>query len=153
MVKYKPFLLWWIIFITSIAGFVVAAEYDLITKMWSLDISKISFLILSAYLLSSGYCGWVVFNIKKSIEKHLSNLWFISNIFIRLGLIGTVIGFMLAFSEILVPTGSFSTSDIKALIEVISGGLAVAFITTLVGLICSAFLQIQLVIVEYFYNV
>jgi len=155
MKTYKPFLLWWIIFITSLAGFVVASEYGLIHKMWSLDISKISFMILAIYTIASGYCGWIAFHINRrkiNINKHLSILWFVSGGFVILGLIGTVIGFMVAFADIITPTGSFSTNDIKSMIQALGSGLAVAFTTTLVGFISSLLIKTQLVVVEFFKN-
>lgn len=145
--------MWWIVFVTSLVGFGFASQFGLIEQMWVLDISKISSFIISLYILFSIVCGWTAWHVnRKNIDRIISIEWFASNNFIRLGLIGTVIGFILAFSELIVPTGSFSISDIKSLIQVIAEGIAVAFITTLVGLICSTFLQIQIVVIEHFKN-
>ncbi len=153
MKKLKPFLMWWIVFVTSLIGFGLASQYGLIEQLWVVDISKISFLILSIYLIFSPICGWIAWNINKfNMTKYLGIGWFIAGTFVILGLIGTLIGFIIAFSELISISGSISTAEIKDMIQVLGSGLGVAFTTTLVGFICSLLLKIQLVIIEFFKN-
>ena len=64
------------------------------------------------------------------------------DILLKLGLTGTVIGFIL----MLLPIGEindFDTQIIQQLLSKMSGGMAVALYTTLTGLITSIFLRLQ----------
>ena len=66
----------------------------------------------------------------------------IVDILLKLGLTGTVIGFIL----MLLPIGEindFDTQIIQQLLSKMSGGMAVALYTTLTGLITSIFLRLQ----------
>ena len=80
------------------------------------------------------------------MEDDLSNKhalgYMIVDILLKLGLTGTVIGFIL----MLLPIGEikdFDTQIIQQLLSKMSGGMAVALYTTLTGLITSIFLRLQ----------
>ena len=67
---------------------------------------------------------------------------FISDLLLKLGLTGTVIGFIL----MLLPIGNigeFDPSLMQQLLSAISGGMAVALYTTLAGLVTSTLLKLQ----------
>ena len=68
--------------------------------------------------------------------------WFVADLLLSLGLLGTVIGFILMLG----PIGDLDTSDQGALrtaLAAMSGGMAVALYTTLTGLIGGMLLKIQ----------
>ena len=68
--------------------------------------------------------------------------WYIVDILIRLGLIGTIIGFILilgALADGPVPTGD----NIQALLISMSGGMGTALYTTLAGLVTATLLGVQ----------
>ena len=67
-----------------------------------------------------------------------SSGWFLSDILLRLGLMGTVIGFVLMLSSV-VGLQEEGISALKQLLASMSGGMQVALLTTLTGL-CSAML-------------
>ena len=67
-----------------------------------------------------------------------SSGWFLSDILLRLGLMGTVIGFVLMLSSV-VDLQAEGISALKQLLTSMSGGMQVALLTTLTGL-CSAML-------------
>ena len=67
-----------------------------------------------------------------------SSGWFLSDILLRLGLMGTVIGFVLMLSSV-VGLQAEGISALKQLLTSMSGGMQVALLTTLTGL-CSAML-------------
>ena len=67
-----------------------------------------------------------------------SSGWFLSDILLRLGLMGTVIGFVLMLSSV-VGLQEEGISALKQLLTSMSGGMQVALLTTLTGL-CSAML-------------
>jgi flagellar motor component MotA len=67
-----------------------------------------------------------------------SSGWFLSDVLLRLGLMGTVIGFVLMLSSV-VGLQEEGISALKQLLTSMSGGMQVALLTTLTGL-CSAML-------------
>ena len=67
---------------------------------------------------------------------------FISDALLKLGLLGTVVGFIL----MLMPIGEISEFDpglMQRLLTEMSGGMAVALYTTLAGLVTSTLLKLQ----------
>lgn len=68
--------------------------------------------------------------------------WFVADLLLSLGLLGTVIGFIL----MLAPISDLDTSDesaIRVALAAMSGGMAVALYTTLTGLIGGMLLKVQ----------
>jgi len=80
----------------------------------------------------------------QSTKLHNKNeiIWQISDTLINLGLIGTVIGFILALWPLFTLT-DFSFDNVRSLLGDISGGMAVALFTTLVGITTSTLVKIQ----------
>ncbi len=84
-------------------------------------------------------------NLASSIRIKLANkinfIKFIANTLVILGLIGTVIGFIIALSGV---DGSVSNNpeEISKMITTLIQGMSVALYTTLVGSICSVWLNI-----------
>ena len=73
--------------------------------------------------------------------------YFASDVLLRLGLLGTIIGFIL----MLLPVSDiqeFDSSIMQQLLGSMSGGMAVALYTTLTGLITSTLLRFQYYILE-----
>lgn len=74
--------------------------------------------------------------------------WFLTNLSIRLGLLGTVVGFILMLrSAVVIESIEFST--VQNLLTEMTAGMGVALNTTLVGLIVSAVLSIQYLWLDY----
>ncbi len=68
--------------------------------------------------------------------------WFVADLLLSLGLLGTVVGFIL----MLAPISDLDTSDqtaLQAALAAMSGGMAVALYTTLTGLIGGILLKVQ----------
>ena len=88
----------------------------------------------------------------KILEDELSNRHalghMISDILLKLGLTGTVVGFIL----MLLPIGEmkdFDPEKIQPLLSSMSGGMAVALYTTLQGLVTSTVLKFQYFLLDY----
>ncbi|MDA0791538.1 MAG: MotA/TolQ/ExbB proton channel family protein, partial [Proteobacteria bacterium] len=67
---------------------------------------------------------------------------FLSDVLLRLGLLGTIVGFIL----MLIPVAEaqqFDSAVMQRLLVAMSGGMAVALYTTLAGLIGSTLLRMQ----------
>lgn len=74
-------------------------------------------------------------------DKH-EIIWHVAEGLVTLGLVGTVIGFIMALWPMFTLT-DFSFDAVKGLLGDISGGIAVALFTTLTGLITSVILRMQ----------
>ena len=137
------------------ASSVLLAGLGLLGTLWEKDATKLSFVLLALFAVMSGWCGYktwrlsVFIDSKKTepylIEKieHLMEVgWFTSDLCLSIGMIGTVIGFIMML-------GGFANIDIndmatvQGLIKGLGVGMSTALYTTLTGLICSALLKIQ----------
>ena len=132
----------------------VAYHFGFFHHLYREDTTRIGFFILGILLLTSLWVGKKIYSFKtkwpgpgEAIDK-LSSGWFIAESCLVLGLIGTVTGFILmlgtAFTELDVTN---ITSVQNALIKM-SLGMSTALYTTLVGLISSLVIKIQLVTIE-----
>ena len=137
------------------ASSVLLAGLCLLGTLWEKDATKLSFVLLGLFAVMSGWCGYktwrlsVFIDSKKTepylIEKieHLMEVgWFTSDLCLSIGMMGTVIGFIMML-------GGFANIDIndmatvQGLIKGLGVGMSTALYTTLTGLICSALLKIQ----------
>ena len=137
------------------ASSVLLAGLGLLGTLWEKDATKLSFVLLALFAIMSGWCGYktwrlsVFIDSKKTepylIEKieHLMEVgWFTSDLCLSIGMMGTVIGFIMML-------GGFANIDIndmatvQGLIKGLGVGMSTALYTTLTGLICSALLKIQ----------
>ncbi|MCG8486359.1 MAG: MotA/TolQ/ExbB proton channel family protein [Chromatiales bacterium] len=73
--------------------------------------------------------------------------WFVSGLLIKLGLLGTVIGFVLMLAPV-AELESFDLADIQGLLQRMTGGMGVALNTTLLGLVCSMLLGMQYLMLD-----
>ena len=81
-------------------------------------------------------------NSLSEFEKKISYGVVASDVALKLGLLGTIIGFILMLKPI-ADLNSTSPEDLKIALSSMSSGMAVALYTTLTGLIVSTLLRIQ----------
>ena len=144
------FLRWWLFACLTGLVIVVANYFGFFQELYTNDATKISFFIIIIYIFSTLYVGKLTYNqIKnKNIKSGLNTSWFISEILLSLGMIGTVAGFILMLGDTF---GSIDTANQDSLKDALSNmalGMSTALYTTLVGLILSQALKIQLVNLE-----
>ena len=143
----KALLRWWLIFCLSWIAGGVAVYFDLHNNLYDADKTKLSFLILTVFTLTSLWVGW---RTKKSEDKEqdVSVGWFVAESCLALGMIGTVTGFLLMLSGAFANIDLANTSTIQNSLTQMALGMSTALYTTLVGLVCSLTLKIQLINVE-----
>lgn len=73
--------------------------------------------------------------------------WFITGVIIKMGLLGTVIGFVLMLGSV-AELENLDISDIKALMQQMTSGMGIAMNTTLVALVCSILLGGQYLMLD-----
>ena len=80
-------------------------------------------------------------SLRIKLSSKISYIKFMANTLVILGLIGTVIGFIIALSGV---DGSVSSNpeEVSKMVSTLIQGMSVALYTTLVGSICSVWLNI-----------
>jgi len=142
----KTFLHWWLFFVLQLIILGASYIYELHVYILNNDQTYISFILIGLWLLTSMRIGYKLLkNIKTSNERY----WFIAETCMAIGMMGTVLGFilMLGSSDL----GSIDPSDVEGMKNVIghlAKGMATALLTTLTGLIVSVSLRTQLMISE-----
>ena len=155
IINHTLFLKWWLFMSAIMASSVLLAGLGLLGTLWEKDASKLSFVLLGLFAVMSGWCGYKTWRLSVFIDsnktepyliekiEHLMEVgWFTSDLCLSIGMMGTVIGFIMML-------GGFANIDIndmatvQGLIKGLGVGMSTALYTTLTGLICSALLKIQ----------
>ena len=157
--KHALFLRWWFIITLTVVVAAIAGVFGIYQDIWDKDATKLSFVIFAIFGFMSLWCGVKTF-ILSHISHHLPTDkvyyggrldkvssqeeigWFTSDMCLNIGMIGTVIGFIM----MLVGFTQVDVGDVKSvqtLLGSMSGGMSTALYTTLVGLIASQLLKIQ----------
>lgn len=83
---------------------------------------------------------------ERSHGPHETAWWFAAGA-IKLGLLGTVVGFIVMATEI-GKLPSFDIAQVQTLLKQMTGGMAIALHTTLVGLVANLWLGLQLLLLD-----
>ena len=155
MIKHTLFLKWWLFLSITLLGTLGLGQQCYLHLLWEGDTTKLSFVLLSIFTVMSGWCGYKTWTLSRFLDngqtedylvekiEHLMEVgWFTSDLCLSIGMMGTVIGFIMMLS-------GFTNIDVKdmstvqGLIKNLGVGMSTALYTTLTGLVCSALLKIQ----------
>ena len=144
------FLRWWLLFCTSCAALFTAYSFGFIDALIAKDITRLSFVIMGVFFTSSIFVGWLTYKRSrgKTVEAGTNIGWFITELLLALGMIGTVIGFILMLGGSFESLNIADTGSVKTALTDMAIGMSTALYTTLVGMVCSQILKVQLVNVE-----
>ena len=152
------FTKWFLLNAVILTAIFFAEQEKLLSIMIEGDLSHISVLIMSLYVFMSAFVGRLCYlsdkmskgsrtervKEKDYLAKRADVGWFAAEHFFSLGLLGTIIGLILATQGSL--DSSTPTSEIVAGLK---KGLNTAFYTTVCGIVFSLPLQIQLMILKF----
>jgi len=136
---------WVAIFTCTTFSFFVIHMFNLWNALWLSDQTKISFIIIAVWAISSIFVLYKIYK-PKSVNEEL--LWFTSESLVTLGLIGTVSGFLLMLYSAFADIDVSNIDSLTASLDQMATGMSTALTTTLVGLISSLHLKVQLMLVE-----
>lgn len=144
------FLRWWLFTCLTALVATVAYYFNIFEDIYNKDATRISFLIMGIYVLASFYVGRLTFKVmkKQKVEAGVNVSWFISETLLTLGMIGTVAGFILMLGDSFSSIDTSNHDTLKDALSSMALGMSTALYTTLVGLILSQALKIQLVNLE-----
>ena len=147
-------LRWWLLFCTQIALSTVAYHFGFFHHLYREDTTRIGFFILGILLLTTLWVGKKTYSFKKNwvgpaeAVDEFSSGWFIAESCLVLGLIGTVTGFILMLGTAFTELDVTNITSVQGALVKMSLGMSTALYTTLVGLISSLAIKIQLVTIE-----
>jgi small-conductance mechanosensitive channel len=139
----KKMLYWWLIVCVIGVGAYITYAYNLLIPLYSNDITHLTYLITLILGLTTISIGYKAFK-KRSMQLE----WFASDVVLSLGMIGTIVGFMVMLY------GTFSQIDVtdmasvRAVLAAMTSGLYTALSTTLLGLISSVLIKCQISILD-----
>lgn len=150
----KNLLKWWLVccIIFGLAGIMLYTNSYLL--LYNKDSTFISFGIIGITLLSTLKFGYDLnWSIKRQELMNIDFYVYIKDLCLSLGLIGTVIGFILMFdsTDFNKALAGLNTSNIDQLLPLLvkaTQGIGIALYTTLVGLICAELIKVQMLVGE-----
>lgn len=143
-------LRWWTMVSVQLLIFVAIIAFGYHESIFNGDKSYISSLIFAVYVVSTVLLGiWhLVDDINKNIDEKLKLGWFTAESLLALGMIGTVIGFLILLSTSFNSININDPMSLKTTLGIMANGMGTSLYTTLAGLVCSLFLKGQLVNLE-----
>lgn len=143
-------LKWWLVFCLSLVMGYIAYIFGWTWEIYTKDTTKISVLIIALYIIASLFVGKLSYENSKNkiVEERTEIAWFISETMLTLGMIGTVAGFIMMLGGSFAEIDASNPETLKSALVAMALGMSTALYTTLVGLVCSQVLKIQLVNLE-----
>ena len=133
----------WILHVLTALGLYAAYDFGILQHMFINDVTWISTGIILTYFYLSIKITYYWYIGADTIHPIWDQIDFYSNIFLKVGMIGTVIGFLLVFGKAFDNFNIDDKEQVAAIISSMGIGVATALWTTLIGLIASFLLDIQ----------
>ena len=129
-------------------SFFWAFKMGVVTKIWETDITMLTSLITLIFVASNVLLGYVAYNfdrnhLKSKLADSVNTIWFISEIVMALGMLGTVIGLIAMLGANVVGNATQDMNGIQALLGSMWQHMGLALYTNAVGIICSIILKVQ----------
>jgi len=143
-------LKWWLFFCVMITAATVIYYLGFFHVVWKSDLTKLSFVIIALFVLTSIVIGFKTWKskTKQLTDFELDTLWFTSESMLTLGMIGTVAGFILMLGESFGSIDASNPETLKAALATMAVGMSTALYTTLIGLVCAQLTKVQLMNLE-----
>lgn len=141
----KIFLKWWLMVVIQIVIVGTAAAYNYHWYVLENDATYLSPVIIVLWVITTYHIGKRVYTKKDTFEIQ----WFTAEACMTIGMIGTVIGFLMMLGDSFANLDIDDTSAMRETISSMAVGLSTALITTLNGLVASLFLKVQIGLVEH----
>lgn len=152
--RYGIWLRWWLFFSITALGTTALFISGIAQKVSQADITRISWLIYAVFAFFSVRIGVDTFRLCR--QPHASRRqvagyhqrseigWFVSDMLMTLGMIGTVIGFIYMLGTSFGQVEAGDLIGMRGVLARMSTGMSTALYTTAAGLVCSLLLKLQL---------
>ena len=142
----KRFMMWWLVVTIQAVLVGIAVNFSAISFIIENDITYLSFLIISLLVIGTVMIGYITY--KK--QNNFDYTWFIAESAMTIGMIGTVIGFMLMLGSSFANIDPGNIDSMRRVIADMAVGMSTALLTTLTGLVVSLSLKVQIIVSESF---
>jgi uncharacterized membrane protein YtjA (UPF0391 family) len=152
--RYNIILRWWLFFSIIILGTAALLFSGMIFKVNQADVTKISFMIFILFIIFTIRTGKETYRLSKQEElsghdiatfyQNSETGWFVSDILLTMGMIGTVSGFIYMLSTSFADVNFDNIGTVQGVLANMGTGMSTALYTTAAGLICSLLLKLQL---------
>ena len=139
----KDFLYWWLIVCVIGTGSYITHSMGWLVPLYTNDLTYITFLITAIAALTTLSLGYK-FKVPAAVNVNVE--WFVSDVVLTLGMLGTIIGFMIMLQGTFSSIEFNDTNSIRLALSSMSQGLFTALNTTLIGLVSSIVLKVQLTV-------
>lgn len=123
-----------------------------LTYLYFNDRSYISLMIIFVFVITTINIGYRSYELqfKKVIpnENQMMFPWFAADAVTSMGMIGTIVGFLIVLTSAFADVDPTDVSAMKQVVEQLTTGMGIALLTTLTGLITSVIMKFQLVLLE-----
>jgi hypothetical protein len=139
----STFNLWLLIFLLQAIAILSAGYLGFFSELYLFDKTFLGFFTILVWFGLSFFLGRNAYDQKPPEDWH----WFVSDLMMTLGLLGTVIGLAIVFKSFF----GLNLQDIsaaKSLIMTVSTGMSTALLTTIAGIVTATFAKIQLILLE-----
>ena len=153
LITKPPLLRWWLFVVVMVLAAFTAFKTGIIDAVYDVDVTGLSFLIMGILTVMSVKCGIDTFKLtshdditEKDINESYAKAelgWFVSDLCLTIGMIGTVAGFIYMLSSSFANIDVSNVSSLQNVLSHMSAGMATALYTTAAGLVSSAFLKLQ----------
>ena len=150
----KSILKWWLIFCLTLLGMCTCVYFNIHKDLYAADVTRLSFLIISIFTCTSIWIGTKTYKvgIQQDYNQKSDVGWFISESCLALGMVGTVTGFLIMLGTAFANVDVTNSVTLQQALSDMATGMSTALWTTLVGLVCSLIIKVQLVNLEVALN-
>ena len=150
----KSLLKWWLIFCLTLVGMCTCVYFNIHKELYAADVTRLSFLIISIFSCTSVWIGMKTYKvgIQQDYNQQSNVGWFISESCLALGMVGTVTGFLIMLGTAFANVDVSNAVTLQQALSDMATGMSTALWTTLVGLVCSLIIKVQLVNLEVALN-
>lgn len=136
---------WWVIWCFQVLACATAAKFGLYQEIIGVDPTHITQFIGLIHIAASVIIGWCIY---KKHEPFSEALWYTAETQLSLGMIGTLIGFIIMLNSAFAHIANGDIEGIKNSIAMIGVGMGVAIRATLLGLVSGVLIKAQLLILD-----
>lgn len=144
-------LKWWTVFCSCVLLLFLCWEFGFLHSLYASDITRLSWVILGLFFLFSLRIGYRLHTFVRERDRYSFSTnpeWFAGETMLSLGMVGTVVGFIYMLTTVFTDLDVADTASVQQALAMMATGMGTALWTTLVGLVCSILLKLQLVLVD-----
>ena len=150
----KSLLKWWLIFCLTMIGLGASVYFDVHKHLYEADVTRLSYVIIFIFACTSLWIGSKTYqvSVKEDYSQSSEVGWFIAESCLALGMVGTVTCFLIMLGTTFTNIDVTNAATLQQALADMAVGMSTALWTTLVGLISSLIIKVQLVNLEVALN-